>query len=149
MNPDGQRAERRTNANLVDLNRNFPHEWALLGEPGKGQYSGPGPASEPETRAIIALVERLQPELLIWYHQDLNRIAPAKGRAGEIRARYAALTGLPIETITGGTYTGTAASWARIALPGGVPFIVELGPTVSDEEALVHAIAVLTIATEL
>ncbi len=149
MNPDGQAADRRTNAHLVDLNRNFPHLWAPLGEPGNGQYSGPSAASEPETQAIVTLVEQIQPTLVIWYHQDLFRIAPGTGRAGEIRRRYAALTGLPVVTITGGTYTGTAASWARNQLPDGIPFIVELGPTLTDTEARTHAEAVLTIATDL
>jgi protein MpaA len=150
MNPDGQLANRRTNANLVDLNRNFPEGWAPLGEPGNGQYAGTGPASEPETQAIVSFIDEIEPMLVIWYHQDLYRIAPAKGRAGEIRQRYADLTGLPVVPITGGTYTGTAAGWARAALPeGGVAFIVELGPTLSADEAAVHAAAVLTIAAEL
>jgi protein MpaA len=149
LNPDGQLDNRRTNANLVDLNRNFPEGWAPLGEPGNGQYAGTGPASEPETKAIAALIEEVQPMLVIWYHQDLYRIAPSKGKAGEVRARYAELTGLPLATISGGTYTGTAAGWARSALPeGGVAFIVELGPTLSDAEAVTHASAVLTVASE-
>jgi hypothetical protein len=51
--------------------------------------------------------------------------------------------------ITGGTYTGVAATWARHDLPGSVAFIVELGPTLSDEQADIHAAAVLTVAGEL
>lgn len=149
MNPDGQAADRRTNGHLVDLNRNFPEAWGPLGEPGDGQYAGTGPASEPETEAIVRLVEDIRPAMLIWYHQDLNRIAPAKGRAGRVRQRYAALTGLPIVSITGGTYTGTAAGWARKALPDGVAFIVELGPSITAEQARIHAEAVLTVAGEL
>jgi len=149
MNPDGQAADRRTNANLVDLNRNFPEGWAPLGEPGDGQYAGTGPASEPETQAIVRLVEEIRPAMLIWYHQDLNRIAPAKGRAGRVRRRYADLTGLPVVSITGGTYTGTAAGWARAAVPDGVAFIVELGVSISAAESRTHAEAVLTLASEL
>ena len=58
-----------------------------------------------------------------------------------------------METITGGTYTGVAAEWARDALATneplpGVAFIVELGPTLSAEEARLHADAVMTIAGE-
>ena len=79
MNPDGQAVRRRTNANLVDLNRNFPFGWAPLEEPGGSQYGGTGPASEPETQAMVGLISVLQPDLGIWYHQDLFRIAPAAG----------------------------------------------------------------------
>ena len=130
INPDGQAAQRRTNANLVDLNRNFPYQWAPLGEPGDSEYGGTGPASEPETQAAVDFISAIQPELAIWYHQDLFRIAPSEGRDGELRARYAELTGLPVLRITGGTYTGVAATWERNTVDG-TAFIVELGPDAS------------------
>jgi protein MpaA len=149
VNPDGQAAGTRTNKHQVDLNRNFPHRWAPLGAPGDDEYAGEGPASEPEAEAIAGLITLLQPDLGLWYHQDLFRIAPASGRAGRVRGRYAELTGLPIDGISGGTYTGTAATWQRQAVPDGVSFIVELGPSLSDEEARRHASAVLELGTEL
>jgi protein MpaA len=148
MNPDGQLAQDRHNANQVDLNRNFPADWGPIGVPGDGQYAGPSEASEPETQAMVAFIQEIRPDLILWYHQDLFRIAPGTGRNGAIRARYAELTGLPVVDITGGTYTGVAATWARRTIDPGVAFIVELGPTLSPEEADVHARAVLTIASE-
>ena len=42
MNPDGQAAGDRHNADQVDLNRNFPYQWAPLGKPGDAQYAGAG-----------------------------------------------------------------------------------------------------------
>jgi len=146
INPDGQFADQRTNANQVDLNRNFPHDWTPIAAPGEWEYSGSGPASEPETQAIMAFLEQVHPRLTLWYHQDLYRLSPAKGLDGELRRRYAELTGLPIETITGGTYTGVAATWVRRTVPDAISFIVELGPTLSVDEAAVHAGAVLDIA---
>jgi murein peptide amidase A len=150
MNPDGVVQQDRHNANDVDLNRNFPYKWGPIGVPGDGQYAGPGPASEPETQAMINFMQQLQPDITVWYHQDLFVVNPAQGREGRIRARYAELTGLPMGEITGGTYTGVAATWARNEFRpnDGVAFIVELGPTLSPEEAATHATAVLAIATE-
>lgn len=150
MNPDGQLRGIRQNARRVDLNRNFPERWDVLGEPGDWQYGGPWPASEPETQAMLRLAELVAPDLVLWYHQDLFRISPASGREGAVRERYAALTGLPIIPVTGGTYTGTASIWSRsITAPDGVGFTVELGGTLSAEEAQRHADAVLTVALEL
>ena len=76
MNPDGLANDERGNGNSVDLNRNFPHDWTQIGQPGAGQYSGTGPASEPETQAFIAFMDRIRPTLTLWYHQDLNRVSP-------------------------------------------------------------------------
>src|SRR5215218_6689228 len=61
MNPDGQAAEQRGNANGVDLNGNFPHDWAPIAQPGDGEYAGTGPASEPETRAVVEFLTELEP----------------------------------------------------------------------------------------
>ena len=150
MNPDGQAVNDRQNANQVDLNRNFPYKWGPIGQPGDGQYAGPGPASEPETQAMVNFIAQLRPDITIWYHQDLFVISPSTGREGRVRERYAQLTGLPMGGISGGTYTGIAATWARteLAAADSVAFIVELGETLSPEEAVVHADAVRTIAVE-
>jgi protein MpaA len=150
MNPDGVANQVRHNGNGVDLNRNFPYKWGPIGVPGDSQYAGPGPASEPETQAMVNFMQQLQPDITTWYHQDLFVVNPAQGRDGRIRARYAELTGLPMGEITGGTYTGIAATWARNEFrpADGVAFIVELGPTLSPAEAITHADAVLTIAAE-
>jgi protein MpaA len=106
INPDGTAADQRGNANLVDLNRNFPYAWAPMGKPGYWQFSGSKRASEPETKAIVRFMREIKPELGIWYHQDLNMISPGTGFEGQVRAQYSRLTGIPLKRITGGTYTG-------------------------------------------
>jgi hypothetical protein len=52
--------------------------------------------------------------------------------------------------ITGGVYTGIAATWANkeLAPDDSVAFIVELGANLSPAEAERHATAVLTVAVE-
>ncbi len=61
LNGDG----RRGLLEGVDLNRNYPFQWnerctpsCSRANPESLRYRGPEPASEPETRAMIALVER-------------------------------------------------------------------------------------------
>jgi protein MpaA len=154
MNPDGQAAQIRQNSNQVDLNRNFPYKWGEIGQPGDSQFAGTGPASELETLAMVNFISQLRPDIAIWYHQDANLVIPSTGRDGQIRARYAELTDLPIAECCaggGGVYTGIAATWARNELKqtsDAVPFIVELPGVLSAEQATQHANAVLTIATE-
>ena len=58
-NPDGLARHSRRNAHGVDLNRNYPHDWVDL----DGNYeSGPRPASEPETRAVMRFLSRIDPQ---------------------------------------------------------------------------------------
>jgi protein MpaA len=146
MNPDGTALDQRGNANQVDLNRNFPYNWAKMGKPGYWQYAGPMRASEPETKAVVAFMREIKPALGIWYHQDLNMISPGEGLEGTMRNAYSRLTGIPIKRITGGRYTGVAATWQRNTIKDGMAFVVELGKTLSVNEAKVHAAAVANIS---
>jgi len=150
MNPDGQAANTRQNASGVDLNRNFPVRWAPSGSVGYWQYSGPSAASEPETQAMVRLGNLIKPQIIIFYHQDYFRIAPAAGRAGEIRKRYAELVQLPILPIVGGTYSGTTGIWSRsFQGPNGVSMTVEFGPSpLREGEAQWNADAIMTIVDE-
>lgn len=147
LNPDGLANQVRGNGNGVDLNRNFPHDWTAIAAPGEWQYSGTGPASEPETQAFVAFSERIAPTLTLWYHQDLFCITPSKGRDRPLRETYSRISGLPIVTVTGGIYTGVAATWVRRTLDDAMSFIIELGPTVPDDERERHVEAVLEVST--
>ena len=147
MNPDGVAHITHTNANRVDLNRNFPFDWKKQYRPGSWQYSGPAKASEPETKAMVKFIREIKPELGIWYHQDLFRISPGTGTNGEIRTRYSQLTGIPLKRITGGTYYGIAATWQKNAVPNSYAFVVELGPTpVGPKQVRLNTNAVLRVA---
>jgi murein peptide amidase A len=119
-NPDGRRAGTRGNAHGVDLNRNFPHRWRRL---GGAYYSGPRPASEPETRALMRLIRRLKPTVTIWFHQHLNMVVLTRGNLG-LQRRFARLAGLRTGYIPG--LSGTATGWSNATFPGTTAFVVEL-----------------------
>jgi len=60
-------------ADGVDLNRNFAERWGWDNEgssddPGSQVYRGPAPNSEPETQALDALMQRVDPEFMLNYH---------------------------------------------------------------------------------
>jgi len=119
-NPDGRRARARGNAHGVDLNRNFPNRWRRLG----GTFdSGPRPASEPETRALMRLIRRLQPAVTIWFHQHLNMVVLTRGNLG-LQRRFARLAGLRTGYTPG--LTGTATGWSNATFHGTTAFVVEL-----------------------
>jgi protein MpaA len=121
LNPDGTAADTRQNAHGVDLNRNFPYRWERVTDPI--YYSGPRPASEPETRAAMRLIRRIKPMVTIWYHQHLDLVDMAGGDRGVAR-RYAQISGLRAACLA--FLPGTAPAWSNHLLPGTTSFVVEL-----------------------
>jgi len=147
LNPDGYAAHTRQNAHRVDLNRNFPYNWRLSGYPGSTYYSGPRPASEPETQIAMHLILTLHPRLTIWYHQAMRLVDESGGRLA-LEQRYAQLVGLPLRRLP--AYHGTATSWENHSMPGTTSFVVELpGGTLSSTGVARHAHAVESVAAML
>ena len=145
VNPDGLRAHTRKNAHGVDLNRNFPFRWRDDVPHSNGYYPGPRPVSEPETKAVMAFVGRIQPDLSIWYHQPWGAVLACRGRP-PIAAEYAKLVGMRTSCRGKGLH-GTAITWEMHTFPGSSAFVVEMPPgNIGGGSAARQARAALTVA---
>ena len=109
-NPDGSAAGLRCNANGVDLNRNFPWDW-------RPRDGGPAPLSEPETQALVTLVEQLRPDVVIWVHQPLGYVSSIGPTSSDLEQAYADAAGLGVRSDV--TQHGGGESWS--AFVAGVP----------------------------
>jgi len=154
-NPDGSELLTRRNANKVDINRNFPIKW-LESDPTLRTYSGPSPASEPETVALMNAVQRIKPTRIVVFHQPFDQIDCPPERTTQISDRLSGLTGYRSECIPGeksgsatNSYTGTFTIWVNSTFPKTTALTFELGLTTMDEKIKTISKALRTIAPEV
>jgi protein MpaA len=118
-NPDGLVRGTRGNARGVELNRNFPVcDWQPEPVPHRSTMEdprdvllspGPHPGSEPETKALIGLIDELKPATVIALHSPLACIDdPKRSPLGQWLAEG---TGLPLVEDVGYPTPGSFGSW--------------------------------------
>jgi hypothetical protein len=112
LNPDGyyDRVD-KVNADDVNLNLNFQtSDWAMYGK--EGQYAGPEPWSEPESRVIKAVVEKYLPNRMISYHSNGSLVNPEFLESSqELAWWYAVESGYYYFADPSWDYSGTATKW--------------------------------------
>ncbi|MEO7369786.1 MAG: M14 family zinc carboxypeptidase [Ilumatobacteraceae bacterium] len=150
INPDGQAANVRYNANGVDLNRNVSYKWSFIPKTSEdSESSGDAPADQPETQVLQNFVNEIQPRITIFWHQDANRVSPGGARPS-IAMRFAEIVGLSSASTpcTGGC-TGTFTQYINHTIKDGTAFIVELpgNDEVTPAMVALHAEAALEVMT--
>lgn len=127
LNPDGMQLGRRTNANGVDLNRNFPtknwgEDTSLAGDNPSDYFGGASAGSEIETQFVIDVIEKYKPELIITLHAPY-KVVNYDGPAREIAEKISEIIKYPVEASIGyptpgsfGTYAGVERQIPTITL---------------------------------
>ena len=121
LNPDGMQFGKRTNANDVDLNRNYPTKNWQLTEKNEF-FGGESPASEIETKFMVEVLEEYKPEMILTLHAPF-KIVNYDGPAKEIAEKIGQIINYPVEASIGyptpgsfGTYCGVERNIPTITL---------------------------------
>lgn len=123
VNPDGFARRTRRNANKVDINRNFPTRNWCVGQRRSRMYGGAAPASEPETRVVIDLIESCRPSRIVTLHSiGANRFCNNYDGPGRAWAEaMSAINGYPATASIGYPTPGSFGTWS--GLERGIPTI--------------------------
>jgi protein MpaA len=130
VNVDGLLAGTRNNANDVDLNRNFAcRSWGNNRRPGYG----PGGAAEdqPETRAMVDLIDRTGAERLVAVHATY-RMVNWDGRGKTLAEEMSTRSGYPVESDMG--YPTPGSFGAKYGVERGLEVVTLESPYLLAEE---------------
>lgn len=118
-NPDGVANRDRRNRNGVDLNRNFPADnWVVSDD------NGPSALSEPESRAIAAMIQEHQPSWIVTLHEPFACV-DYDGPGLPLAKAMSKACGLPVRKL--GSRPGSLGSFAGETL-GIATITLELPP---------------------
>jgi g-D-glutamyl-meso-diaminopimelate peptidase len=155
FNPDGYARSTgfggRANENNVDLNRNFPSYWqAEWPRSGCWDYipitGGTAPASEPETRALMAFIKAHNFQAFISYHSSALGIFPGGQPLDPgslfLAESIAAVSDYPYPPIEAGcAYTGQLIDWVS---DQGIP-AVDIELTNHQDSDFAENLAILSV----
>ncbi len=122
----------QANVRGVDINHNYDAEWQSIKKaPSPTRWGGEYPESEPETRAVTALVRSIQCDMLIAFHSQGREIyydfnGAAAPRSEEIGEKLAKASGYKLSVPEGYASFGGCKDWF-IKEFGKEGFTVEIG----------------------
>jgi protein MpaA len=145
-NPDGLLAGMRNNANDIDLSRNFAAaDWGTERRPGYNPVRAP--EDQPETQALVALIERIQPHRLIAVHATY-RMVKWNGSGEPLAHELSARCGYPAARDMG--YPTPGSFGAKYGVERGLEVITLESPyLVADEQGWLECRSALRWCVDL
>jgi len=109
LNPDGKDLQTRTNANGVDINRNFPAKnWKLLTR--DRYFGGDEPLSELEARFLESIIAEHKPDAILTLHTPFE-VVNYDGPAHAIAKKMSEISGYRLEESIGYETPGSFGSY--------------------------------------